>query len=229
MCGRYTLALEGSMVADWFDIDPHQLELIPRYNIAPSQDVLTIISDGQYNQAQVMRWGLIPSWSKDTSMSYKMINARAETVAERNSYKYAFQKRRCLIPADSFFEWQGTGKTKKPLRIMLKSEEPFAFAGIWESWKPRDDQAAAPLLSCSIITTVPNRLMEPIHDRMPVILPVELYQSWMDPANGDTAALREILLPYDPDLMKAYEVSTLVNSPKNYGPEVVAPIVTLSQ
>src|SRR5918992_3892569 len=160
MCGRYTLTLEGSIVADWFDVDPRQLELIPRYNIAPAQDVLTITHGGQRNHAQFMRWGLIPFWAKDTSIGYKMINARAETVTERNSYKYAFQKRRCLIPADSFFEWQGAGKNKKPLRIMLKSEQPFAFAGIWESWNPKDDQAAEPLLSCSIITTVPNRLME---------------------------------------------------------------------
>jgi putative SOS response-associated peptidase YedK len=114
MCGRYTLTLEGSIVADWFDVDPRQLELIPRYNIAPAQDVLTITHGGQRNHAQFMRWGLIPFWAKDTSIGYKMINARAETVTERNSYKYAFQKRRCLIPADSFFEWQGAGKPAFP-------------------------------------------------------------------------------------------------------------------
>ncbi|MFQ6028785.1 MAG: SOS response-associated peptidase [Dehalococcoidia bacterium] len=223
MCGRYTLALSPEMIANSFDISLDGFEFVPRYNIAPSQEVLTVTNRGEGNSAQGMRWGLVPFWAKDTKIGYKMINARAETVADNNAFKHAFRRRRCLIPADSFYEWRGTGKSKTPLRIMLKSEEPFAFAGIWETWQDKKDPTAGPLLSCSIITTVPNSLVEPIHNRMPVILPEELYAEWIDPHNEDTGALRELLLPYDPALMTAYEVSTLVNSPRNQGPEVAAP------
>ncbi|MSQ06446.1 MAG: SOS response-associated peptidase [Dehalococcoidia bacterium] len=224
MCGRFTLTLQGSMIADWFEFEPGQIDLAPRYNIAPSQDVLTIIRRDVGNQPQFMRWGLIPFWAKDMSIGYKMINARAETVAESRAFKSAFQKRRCLIPADSFYEWQGAGKSKRPLRIMLKSEEPFAFPGIWETWKDKSNPASVPVLSCSIITTVPNSFMEPIHDRMPVILPRAMEQVWLDPGNEDLGMLREMLLPCDPGLLKAYEVSALVNSPKNYGSEVILPV-----
>lgn len=224
MCGRFTLTLEGSMIADWFDFEPGQLELIPRYHIAPTQEVLTVTNNGERNQPHLMRWGLIPHWAKDAKIGNRMINARAETVAERNAFKYAFRDRRCLIPADSFFEWQKAGSQTRPLRIMLKSEEPFAFAGIWESWQDRSNPDQEPVFSCSIITTVPNRLIESIHNRMPVILPRELEQAWIDPKKTDAGSLREMLLPYDPALMKAYEVSTLVNSPRNYGPEVIEPV-----
>ena len=175
-----------------------------------------------------MRWGLVPFWAKDTSIGYKMINARAETLADKPAFKHAFQRRRCLIPADSFFEWQGAVKNKRPMRIMLRSEEPFAFAGIWEAWKHKSNPDAAPLLSCSIITTVPNTLIEPIHNRMPVILPKELEQEWLNPG-ADAGALREMLLPYDPAQMKVYEVSPLINSPKHNGPEVLASVRALPQ
>ena len=153
-----------------------------------------------------------------------MINARGETVADNRAFKNAFQKRRCLILADSFYEWKGTGKNKQPMRILLRSEEPFAFAGIWETWRDKTQPEAEPISSCSIITTVPNSLVEPIHDRMPVMLPRELEPDWLDPNNQDTGLLREILLPYDPGLMKTYDVSTLVNSARNQGPELILPL-----
>ncbi|MFB3079434.1 MAG: SOS response-associated peptidase [Lysobacterales bacterium] len=174
MCGRYTLATTPEMIAHSFDVRLDNFDFIPRFNIAPSQSVLTICSGNAGKQARLMRWGLIPFWAKDAKIGYKMINARGETVADSRAFKYAFQKRRCLIPADSFYEWQGSGKSRQPIRIMLKSEEPFAFAGIWETWTDKSVPDAEPVLSCSIITTAPNSIIEPIHNRMPVILPKEL-------------------------------------------------------
>ncbi len=224
MCGRYTLATTPEMIAHSFDVRLDNFDFMPRFNIAPSQSVLTITSGNAGSQARMMRWGLIPFWAKDAKIGYKMINARGETVADSRAFKYAFQKRRCLIPADSFYEWQGSGKNRQPIRIMLKSEEPFAFAGIWETWTDKSVPDAEPVLSCSIITTVPNSLMEPIHNRMPVILPKELEEAWISPGQEDAGLLREMLLPYDPGLMKTYQVSTLVNSPKNDGPEVILPL-----
>ena len=224
MCGRYTLATTTEMLSYSFDIRLDSFEFMPRYNIAPSQDVLTVVNDKNGRQAEMMRWGLIPFWAKDAKIGYRMINARAETVADNRAFKNAFQKRRCLILADSFYEWKGTGKNKQPMRIQLKTEEPFAFAGIWESWLDKSQGEAEPISSCSIITTVPNSLVEPIHDRMPVMLPRELEEDWLDPDYQDAALLREILLPYDPGLMKAYKVSTLVNAAKNQGPELVLPL-----
>lgn len=224
MCGRYTLATTPEMIAHSFDVRLDNFDFIPRFNIAPSQSVLTISTGNAGKQARLMRWGLIPFWAKDAKIGYKMINARGETVADSRAFKYAFQKRRCLIPADSFYEWQGSGKSRQPIRIMLKSEEPFAFAGIWETWTDKSVPDAEPVLSCSIITTAPNSIIEPIHNRMPVILPKELEQDWLNPGQEDTGLLRELLLPYDPALMKTYRVSTLVNSAKNDGPELILPL-----
>jgi putative SOS response-associated peptidase YedK len=228
MCGRYTLTVQTSMLVDWFDIEPSWPELVPQYNIAPTNQVLALTGGEYHLETRLMRWGLVPWFSKDPRTKYNMINARAETVAENNAYKGPFQRRRCLIPADSFYEWRKLeGKRKQPMRIMLKSGEPFAFAGIWEAWRDKTDPEGEPLLSCSIITTVANSLVEPIHDRMPVILPPDLYRDWVEPSNQDTAALREMLLPYDPGLMQAYMVSSLVNSVRNQGPEVVEPAAQL--
>jgi putative SOS response-associated peptidase YedK len=223
MCGRFTLALQGSLLGDRFDFDASGLELEPQYNIAPTNSILTVTSDGRTNQGQLMRWGLIPFFSKDGKSKFPMINARAETVDTNNAYKGPFRSRRCLIPADSFYEWKRIdAKTKQPMRIMLKSEELFAFAGIWEYWKPKDGSDLKEMVSCSIITTVPNSLMEHIHDRMPVILSPDLYQDWMNPANQDIGELKEYLIPYDPSVMKAYPVSNAVNNVRNKGPEVIA-------
>ena len=224
MCGRFTLALTPE-VAEWFEIfgiDLSGLNIVPQYNIAPTNQVMTIVSDGVKDSPELMRWGSVPFWIKNMNDSSKMINARAETVSERPSYKNAFRSRRCLIPATSFFEWKkGPGKTRLPMRIMLKSEEPFAFAGIWERATPKNFPDQGEITSCSIITTDANELVRPIHDRMPVIVPPDLYRDWMNPANQDIGELKEYLLPYEPGLMKTYPVSPLVNSARNQGPELI--------
>lgn len=225
MCGRFTLGIQGNMLADWFDIHDERVEVIPRYNIAPTQEVPVVRSDGNRNTFTLMRWGLVPFFSKDGKSKYPMINARAETVETNNAYKGPFKSKRCLIPVDGFYEWKKLdAKTKQPMRILLKSEEPFAFAGIWEWWRPKETPEAEDILSCSIITTVANSLIEPIHDRMPVILPPDLYSDWMNPTNQDIGELKEYLLPYDSGLMKAYPVSTLVNSVKNQGAELIGEV-----
>ena len=219
MCGRYSLAMDLDKLDERFTFRGFQLVLEPRFNIAPTQEVLTVINDGSENQGRLMKWGLIPFWAKDPSIGNKMINARAETVPEKPSFKQAFRKRRCLVIADGFYEWRGTGKQKVPMRIVLKTGEPFGFAGLWETWESPQD---ALVHSCTIITTTPNALMEPIHNRMPVILPREAEFQWLNVGDTDASELRELLVPYAADEMEAYEVSTLVNSPKNEVPDVIA-------
>ena len=225
MCGRFTLTLTPEM-AQWFEIfgiDVNELNIISQYSIAPTNKVLAITSDGETNQAQRMDWGLVPFWIKKMSDQSKYINTRAETVSEK-MYKNAFTHRRCLIPATGFYEWMGPPKAKQPMRIMLKSEEVFAFAGIWEQATPKNVPERGEITSCSIITTVPNGIMEPIHNRMPVILPPDLYADWLNPTNQDIGELKEYLLPYDPGLMKAYPVSKDVGNVKNQGPELIEEI-----
>jgi putative SOS response-associated peptidase YedK len=163
-----------------------------------------------------MRWGLIPFWAKDIKIGYKMINARAETIDEKPAYKHPFQKQRCLILADGFYEWKKQGKEKQPYRFKLKNGEPFAFAGLWDRWET--------LYSCTIITTKPNNLTKEVHDRMPVILPKDTYDLWLNPNMTETDYLKSLLVPYPEEEMVAYPVSTLVNSPKNDIPSVMEPI-----
>ena len=224
MCGRFTLAIQGSMISDWFDIHGDVLELTPRYNIAPTQQILVVRSDGEQNNLTMMRWGLVPFWTKEINSKYTMINAREDKILETRSYAGPFKSKRCLIPATGFYEWQkGEGKTKQPTLIRIKTGEPFAFAGIWEQWQDKSNPDARPVLSCSIITTRPNKLMEPIHDRMPVILQQDLYSDWMNPATQDVGYLKELLLPFDPSLMEAFPVSRAVNSVRNDWPELMEP------
>ena len=224
MCGRYSLIAGADQLALRFDFDVGALNLSPNFNVAPSQSVLTVRAaegpgaERRNREAALMRWGLIPSWAKDKSIGYKMINARAETVAERPSYRTALQRRRCLVIADGFYEWQREGKARRPMRITLQSGEPFAFAGLWETWR---DPEGERLQSCTIITTTPNELVRPIHDRMPVILPPDLEPLWLDPDVKDAAVLSNILAPYPADAMQAYEVSALVNTPSNNNPDVI--------
>ena len=218
MCGRYSLATDVEGLADRFDFRPTELTFLPRFNIAPTQQVVTVINDGPENQAQLMKWGLIPFWAKDPSIGNRMINARAETVAEKPAFRQSFQKRRCLVIADGFYEWRTVGKTKVPMRIILKSGETFGFAGLWETWKSPEGESVQ---SCSIITTSPNEMMEPIHNRMPVILPREAESVWLDTERVDPSTLHQLLLPYTAEAMEAYEVSQLVNSPKNDTPDVL--------
>ena len=225
MCGRFTLSAPPEVISMCFDIETDSFNYLPAFNIAPTQNVLTVRNRENSKHVQTMRWGLIPFWAKEARIGNKMINARSETVIENKVFKTSFQKRRCLIVADSFYEWVRVSKSKQPIRILLDSEKPFAFAGIWESWKDPNDPNAHAVESCSIITTHANTLIQPIHDRMPVILPRELESDWLDLDNTDTGFLREIMIPFDPGLMKCYPVSQAVNSTKNEGKDLITPIV----
>ncbi|MGY4689366.1 SOS response-associated peptidase [Salibacterium sp. K-3] len=221
MCGRFTLTVDLNKIQEQFDIDEITIEDYDvSYNIAPSQEILAVISDGKHNRLGKLRWGLIPFWAKDKKIGYKMINARAETVAEKGSFKHAFKKRRCIIPADSFYEWQKVDGKKQPYRIHLKNQELFGFAGLWEKWKDKNDED---IFSCTIITTQANEFMSEIHDRMPVILPKEHQQQWMTPAN-DPEDVQQLLQPIDSNAMDAHQVSTDVNSPRNDYKELVNPL-----
>ena len=220
MCGRYSLITDISELQERFDFDSSELTHTPRYNVAPTQMVLTVTT-GNGRRGSYMRWGLIPSWAKSASVGSRMINARAETLAERPSFRTAFQRRRCLVLADGFYEWERKGSGRRPMRIVMAPGEPFAFAGLWDAWR---DPKGEIVRSCTIITIAANDLLSPIHDRMPVILPRELESLWLDHDIQDPATLGDILTPYPTDAMEAYEVSSLVNSPANDGPEVVVPV-----
>ena len=223
MCGRYTLKSDLSFLQQRFKFLRSEIPYKPRYNIAPTQDVLTVTNDGQ-RHAQFMRWGLIPFWAKDLKIGYKMINAVSETAAEKPAFRTAFRKRRCLVLADGFFEWIRDGKTKIPYHIFLKSGEPFAFAGLWDSWKSPKEEVVH---SCTIMTCQPNEFMAPIHNRMPVILDEEAEALWLDPMTEDPNILKKLLVPAPWELMGSYEISPLVNSPKNKGPEIIeAAVIT---
>ena len=220
MCGRFTLTADLDRLEERFAFRAVNLSFVPRYNVAPSQPVLTLI-DAQEHRAGFLRWGLIPSWAKDPAIGDRMINARAETVAEKPSFRRALQKRRCLILADGFYEWRKEGKKKTPLFITLKSRDPFAFAGLWETWKSPTGEA---IHSCTIITTTPNILMASIHDRMPVILLRKAESLWLDRTVEDPQALLPLLMPYPAEEMAAYAVSPLVNSPRNDTPVCIEPV-----
>ena len=218
MCGRYTLIADLGDLAQRFEFDGSDFSYDPGYNIAPTESVLTV-RNVEGREAAFMRWGLIPFWAKDPKIGARMINARAETVAEKPAFRNALKKRRCLVLADGYYEWQKTPVGKRPYRIIMKSGEPFAMAGLWETW--RDPQGTV-IPSCTIITTAANDFLTPIHNRMPVILLRESEESWLESSVEDPASLTGILAPYPDDGMDAYEVSTLVNYARNDGPEVIA-------
>ena len=220
MCGRYSLIADPGDLARRFEFDGDWLTLEPAYNVAPTQEVLTVVG-GESRRGGFMRWGLIPHWAKNASIGNRMINARAETVGEKPAFRDALRRRRCLVLADGFYEWQRTGGAKRPMRIVMRSGEPFAFAGLWSVWRDPDGNR---IPSCAIITTAANDLLRPIHDRMPVILPRDMEEFWMDSNVDDPGALGTALAPYADEAMEAYEVSTLVNSAANDGPEVIAPV-----
>lgn len=230
MCGRFTLHASPEQIAAQFDVaEPEQLA--DRYNIAPTQPVGIVRLDraGTEREWALVHWGLIPSWSKDPSIGAKMINARGETVAEKPSFRAALRRRRCLVPADGFYEWKRTGSSKQPYYIRLSSHESFAFAGLWEIWTGPD---GSELQSCTVITTGPNELMEKLHDRMPVMLAPDDYADWL--GNGKDADAKEVerlqhlIRPFDADLMEAFPVSTAVNSPMHEGASLIKPMATVS-
>ena len=213
MCGRFTLRASPAEIAEWFEIlrDLSEWER-PRFNIAPTQSILAIRSGSDGREAARMRWGLIPSWAKDSKLAASMINARAETVAEKPAFRAAFKRRRCLIPVSGFYEWRRNGKTKVPYLISLRNAELLAFAGLWEKWKSPEGELVE---SCTILTTTPNELMATIHDRMPVILKPADYGLWLDPQLEDAGALSTLLVSYPTDEMQAEQVSDVVNNARN--------------
>ena len=222
MCGRFALTADKKKLEESFAGVETPAEMPQRYNIAPSQPI-AVIANNNPHTLEFFQWGLIPSWAKDPKIGNRMINARAETLAEKPSFKTAYKRRRCLIPANGFYEWRKTpgSKTKTPLYIYLKSGDPFAFAGLWESWHGKD---GSNILSCTIITTEPNHFVAEIHNRMPVILPPEHYQQWLDPDEQDPAHLNPLLAPFPAELMAAHVVSRTVNNPRNETAECIEPV-----
>lgn len=210
MCGRFTLRQTTEAIAETFQLsDIDEQSLNSQYNISPTQTVATIRKDSQ-RHLKWLRWGLIPSWAKDESIGNRLINARAETLIEKPSFRSAFKNRRCLILADGFYEWQKTEKQKQPYYFQLKGGKSFAFAGLWETWQPSEGEA---ITSCTIITTEANDIVKPIHDRMPVILSPDAYDQWLDPKAKSPEILSPFLKPYDAQAMETYPVSRAVNSP----------------
>lgn len=217
MCGRFTLMAPIKELAVQFGLDEVP-DLQPRFNIAPTQSVATVLVLTSRREFKLMRWGLVPPWAKDVSVGHKMINARSETIVEKPAFRSALKHRRCLILSDGFYEWDHKGPEKKPYRIVTKDKMPFAFAGLWETWKPSTGQVVD---SCTIITTAANDLVGKFHDRMPVILDPKDYEVWLDPTVEDTDPLLPLLKPYPASKMLVYPVSTLVNSPAHEDPRCV--------
>ena len=219
MCGRFILLTDLSVIITSFDIQEVSAEYRTGSNICPGEQISAVIRKRDVNKLVNLRWGLIPSWAKDPSIGYKMINARAETLTEKPSFKDAFKRRRCLIPADGFYEWQKLGKVKKPLRFYLKSGQPFGLAGLYESWMSPERNR---INTCTIITTPPNDLTLPIHDRMPAIVPKDKMAYWMDPENHDQKGLLSILKPYPSDEMAISEVDPkILYIPKAQAPAFI--------
>jgi putative SOS response-associated peptidase YedK len=221
MCGRFVSATPPDQVAAYFGAEAPEALLEPSYNVAPTKDVYAVLSDGTTRHVDAFHWGLVPRWAKDVKIGSRMINARAESLATSNAYKSAFQRRRCIIPADGFYEWQKREgqKTKQPYFISRPDGEPYALAGLWEVWKGTDGEQE-PLRSCTIITTEPNEVMATIHDRMPVILPPEAWDTWLDREVQDVELLSELLVPAPPALITLRPISTAVNNVRNDGPEL---------
>jgi len=227
MCGRLILSLTPNELKLFFDLFEVPDELTPRYNIAPTQRVLMVTAEN-LRAARWARWGLIPSWAKDPKIGARMINARSETVAEKPAFRAAFRRRRCLVLANGFYELKKSKGKKTPMFIRRADREPFAFAGLWESWRPRAPESAdipqpEQITSCTIITTEPNELLAPIHNRMPVILPKPAHDLWLAEEPPSKASLLELLEPAPAEELEAYAVSTLVNNVANDRPELLDP------
>lgn len=223
MCGRFTLTLDPEQLREAFPWLYISDDLKPRFNIAPTQPVAVLPNLGD-NKLEFYTWGLIPSWAKDPQIGSRLINARAETLAEKPSFRNSYRRRRCLIFADGFYEWhQEVSKKKKvPYYFYLQSRDVFAFAGLWDVWHHPD---GSEIRSCTIITTSPNELVKPIHNRMPVIIPPNRYQEWLTASESST--LIELLAPYPASAMRTHPVSTIINSPHNDTPECIRPVQLL--
>jgi putative SOS response-associated peptidase YedK len=247
MCGRYVAAAPPSEIAKYFGAAaPTETVLEPSYNVAPTNEVYAVVERNDERVLDHFRWGLVPLWAKDLAIGSKMINARAEGIATKNAYRHAFRKQRCIIPADGFYEWKvvegaeprsaggrsgrdsrsaggRSGRVpKQPMYIHRVDGEPLAFAGLWETWRG-PDRDGDPLYTCTIITTTANETMAPVHDRMPVILPPDLWDKWLDPEMRDTDELIRFLQPAPASLLTLYPISTAVNNVRNKGVEIIVP------
>ncbi|MFC2030868.1 SOS response-associated peptidase [Chloroflexota bacterium] len=222
MCGRFTLTTPDQDLAVQFNL-PSIPTLKPRYNIAPTQPVAAVrkTRDSGERELAMLRWGLIPFWAKDPGIGSRMINARSETVAEKPAFRTAFRRRRCLVLADGFYEWQKQNGSKLPHYVRMKTGGPFAIAGLWERWEGQDAEV---IQSCTLLTTEPNDLIGPIHNRMPVILRPEDYDLWLDREVDQPEVLQPLLHHFAAELMDAYPVSRLVNSPRNDDPQCIEPL-----
>jgi len=223
MCGRFVQYNLLQVIQQTFNIDAVSFEVIPNYNVAPTQEILAAVRHDNEIKLEKLHWGLVPFWAKDISIGSGMINARAETVASKPSFRNAFKKRRCLIPANGFYEWKGDKGNKQPYYVFIPSGEPFAFAGFWETWTDKESGEESVYKSCAIITTSASGAIREIHHRMPVILDPKFHEKWLNAQVKDPKKLEIILqkgLIHD---MKYYPVSKLVNSVKNNDPNCIKP------
>jgi putative SOS response-associated peptidase YedK len=225
MCGRFARKSTQEVLAEWFDLELEEMPwFAPSYNAAPQsvQPVVRLNRDSGRREAALLRWGLVPFWAKDAKLAITTINARAEEAASKPAFREALKMRRCLVPADAFYEWQRPGpKTKRPFAFALASDEPYAFAGLWESWLPKAPGGARPLETFTILTTEPNELMAPVHNRMPVILEPKDYDRWLDPGDPAQPPLK-LLRPYAAERMKVWPVSDRVGNVRNNDTELLA-------
>jgi putative SOS response-associated peptidase YedK len=223
MCGRYRLSRRKQIIEEYFGSVSGEDDWTPRYNIAPTQSVPVIRQNPEEprRELSLLRWGLIPSWAKDPSGSTQMINARSETAATKPAFRDALTNRRCLIPADGFYEWQRRGEAKQPYCFEVNGGELFAFAGLWDRWR---DPSGQWLKSCSILTTTPNAVASSVHDRMPVILDPDCYDLWLDPGMHDMPAISDMLKAYDDQMMRCYPISKRINHVANDDEACSAPV-----
>jgi putative SOS response-associated peptidase YedK len=229
MCGRFSNRAKPEQIRNEFKIGKKNPDLYqPKYNIAPAQMIEVVFEPEAVRILAQLKWGLVPSWAKDSDIGSRMINARAESLTEKPSFREAFKKRRCVIPATGFYEWQkkgSAGGAKQPFYFYLKEKEVFGFAGLWEEWI--DKESGDVLETCTIITTEANEVLKPVHDRMPVILKADDYDRWLDPKENDTDSLQKLLAPYPAGEMTSHAVSKSVNIPDADSPELIEPLNSL--
>jgi putative SOS response-associated peptidase YedK len=227
MCGRFVSSSSSDEIARYFGAEEvGESALEPDYNVAPTRDVFAVLESGSMRRVETLHWGLVPFWAKDVKIGNRMINARAETVADKNAFRSAFRKRRCIIPADGFYEWtvRAGQQKKQPYYVHRPDDEPFAFAGLWEVWRGPERDRDEALHSCTIITTDANDVMAEIHDRMPVILPPSAWSTWLDRDQDDVETLGRLLVPAPDEVLTVHPVSTEVNNARNAGAHLIDPI-----